>query len=59
MSNEGLPIKMFVQLKDKGFLFSGLQEGCKGLTGIERSAGTGPRGSQEEGPSPPRSSAST
>ena len=45
---------MFVQLKDKGFLFSGLKEECKGLIGIERSMGKVPRGSQEEGPSPPQ-----
>lgn len=59
MNNEGLPIKMFVRLKEKGFLSSGLKEGCKGLIGIERGAGTVPGGSWEEGPSPSQSSAST
>lgn len=52
MNNEGLPIKMFVRLKEKGFLSSGLKEGCEGLIGIERGAGTAPRASWEGGPSP-------
>lgn len=50
MNNEGLAIKIFVQLKDKGFLFFDLQEECKGSIGVERKVETGPRGSQEEGP---------
>jgi len=39
MNNEGLPIKMGGWLKDEGFPFSGLKEGCTGLTGREMSLG--------------------
>lgn len=42
MNNEGLPIKMFGQFKDKRFLVSGLKEGCDGLIGIERRLGGRP-----------------
>lgn len=43
MNNEGLPIKMFVRLKEKGFLSSGLKEGCKSL------AWKGVQGQRREG----------
>lgn len=50
MNNEGLPIKMFGQFKDKRFLVSGLKEVCDGLIGIERLWEGGPH---------PQASAST
>lgn len=46
MNNEGLPIKVFGWPKDKGFPFSGLKEGCKGLTWRRN----GPGHCREEGP---------
>lgn len=59
MNNEGLPSKMVGWLKDVGFLFSDLREGCNGLIGIEMSRGTVlGEGTQRKG-SHPQSSAST
>lgn len=40
MNNEGLPIEMVGWIKGKGFLISGLKEGCNGLIGLEMSVGT-------------------